>query len=72
MTQLTLPLVPRREPSRQRPVLERSDLPEPLRMAVRLTAASLYENRGDGPDKAASAVSPAAIALIAPYRRVRL
>ena len=49
-----------------------SAVPEPLRMAVRLTAASLYENRGDGPDKAASAVSPAAIALIAPYRRVRL
>lgn len=49
-----------------------SAVPEPLRMAVRLTAACLYENRGDGPDKADAAVPPAAIALMAPFRRVRL
>ncbi|MFZ4532796.1 MAG: head-tail connector protein [Alsobacter sp.] len=47
-------------------------VPEPLRMAVRLTAACLYEHRGDGPDKAVAAVPPAAATLIAPFRRVRL
>ena len=49
-----------------------SAVPEPLRMAVRLTAGCLYENRGDGPDKAVAVLPPAAIALVAPYRRVRL
>jgi len=47
-------------------------VPEPLRMAVRLTAARLFEHRGDGPDETGAAVPPVAAALIAPFRRVRL
>jgi uncharacterized phiE125 gp8 family phage protein len=47
-------------------------VPEPLRMAVRLTAARLFEHRGDGRDETGAAVPPAAVALIAPFRRVRL
>ncbi len=47
-------------------------VPEPLRMAVRLTAARLFEHRGDGQDETGAAVPPAAAALIAPSRRVRL
>jgi len=47
-------------------------VPEPLRMAVRLTAARLFEHRGDGPDVNVAALPPAAAALIAPFRRGRL
>lgn len=45
------------------------DVPEPLRQAVRLWAARLYEERGDG----VARDPPAEIAaLIAPYRPARL
>ena len=46
-----------------------TDVPEPLRQAIRLLSAHLYANRGD--DAAAAAGLPASIAaLIAPYRRL--
>ncbi len=46
-----------------------TDVPEPLRQAIRLLTAHLYANRGD--DALAAASMPAAIsALIAPYRRL--
>lgn len=46
-----------------------TDVPEPLRQAIRMMVARLYENRGD----IESDPMPAAIAsLIAPYRRARL
>ncbi|GGH13884.1 hypothetical protein GCM10007036_12790 [Alsobacter metallidurans] len=48
-------------------------VPEALRMAVRLFAAHLYENRGDGAPGVAPTPMPAAVAaLVAPYRRARL
>lgn len=48
-------------------------VPEALRMAVRLFAAHLYENRGDGaPGVVPTPLPPAAAALVAPYRRARL
>lgn len=43
-----------------------SDVPEQLRHAVRLLVAAWYEERGGAP--AGSAVSPAAAALMAPFR----
>jgi uncharacterized phiE125 gp8 family phage protein len=46
-----------------------SNVPEPLRHAVRLLAARLYEERGDGP---ARDLPIEIAALIAPFRRPRL
>ena len=48
-------------------------VPEALRMAVRLMAAHLYENRGDGaPGLAPMQPPPAVAALFGPYRRAKL
>jgi uncharacterized phiE125 gp8 family phage protein len=45
-------------------------LPEAVRQAVRMTLAALWENRGDA--AIAAAVPPAAMALLEPFRRIRL
>lgn len=47
-----------------------SALPEAVRQAVRLTLAALWENRGDA--ALPWAVPPAALALLHPFRRIRL
>ena len=48
-----------------------TDVPEPLRQAIRLLTAHLYANRGD--DAAAAGGLPASIAaLIAPFRRLSI
>ena len=44
-------------------------VPEPLRHAIRMLAARWFESRGDD---AAAAPPPDVLALIAPFRRVRL
>jgi len=51
-----------------------SAVPEPLRQAVRLTLAALYENRGDVSDPAENPglLPLAAQALVAPWRMGRL
>lgn len=45
-------------------------LPEPLRHALRMTLAALWENRGDA--AVSAAVPPAAQALLEAWRRIRL
>ena len=49
-------------------------VPEPLRLAVRLTLAALYENRGDvvDPTENPGLLPLAAQALVAPWRMGRL
>jgi uncharacterized phiE125 gp8 family phage protein len=45
-----------------------SDVPEPLRQAIRLLAAHWYENRAAIAGEAGTPLAPGAAALIAPYR----
>jgi uncharacterized phiE125 gp8 family phage protein len=49
-----------------------SDVPMPLRQAIRMLAARWYENRGDGPPLGETALPVEVTALTAPYRRARL
>ncbi len=50
-----------------------ADVPEPLRLAIKMLAARWFENRGDVEADAAAERLPAPIAaLIAPFRRARL
>jgi uncharacterized phiE125 gp8 family phage protein len=49
-----------------------SEVPEPLRQAVRLFVAHWYENRGSIAGSQAAPLPPDAAALIAPYRMVAL
>lgn len=49
------------------------DVPEPLRLAIRMLAARWYENRGDVDiDASGQSLTGAIGALVAPYRRARL
>ncbi|HEY8382746.1 MAG TPA: hypothetical protein VIL09_11420 [Microvirga sp.] len=45
-------------------------VPEPLRLAIRLVAARWFENRGDVAGE--QRLPPEALALVTPYRRLRL
>ncbi|MCP8937786.1 head-tail connector protein [Alsobacter sp. SYSU M60028] len=47
-------------------------VPAPLIQAVRITLAALYEARGDASSTLSTVLPPAALALVAPFRRVRL
>ena len=49
-----------------------SDVPEPLRQAIRLFVAHWYENRGGIAGSQAAPLPPNAAALIAPYRVLTL
>ncbi len=50
-----------------------SDVPEPLKQAIRQLLAHWYENRGAGPpDESALRVPATVAALIAPYRVLAL
>lgn len=48
------------------------DVPPALRQAMLVLIARWYENRGDTPEAGLSELPPAAVALIAPFRRPRL
>lgn len=49
-----------------------ADVPQPLRQAILMLVARLYEDRGDGDAPNPGAPRGAAAALIAPFRRARL
>ncbi len=50
-----------------------ANIPEPLRLAIRMLAARWFENRGDVESDAAADRLPAPVgALVAPFRRARL
>lgn len=48
-----------------------SDVPEPIRLAIRRTVALWFENRGDGTE-AEMGLPPQIRSLLRPFRRVRL
>lgn len=49
-----------------------SDVPMPLRQAIRLLTAHWFDNRGDGPPIGEPPLPAGFAALLAPYRRARL
>ena len=49
-----------------------ADVPQPLRQAILMLVARLYENRGDGMEPAPEHLRGAVHSLIAPFRRPRL
>ena len=48
------------------------DVPGPLRQAVRLLTAHWFENRGDAPVAGKPPLPPDVVALLTPWRRMRL